>query len=117
MLNVLTKLLGTARTATGLNPVPFQTQGYADALPALTYSFYCSTDDGAKAQYRFLTRVHAKTYQECLELSQKLSSALVTVGDEAREGLVIEGNGGGSLIDTETGTPQQINYYDVKARS
>lgn len=117
MLEILKKLLGIAKDATGIEPVPFQTDTYKDELPALTYSFYCSTDDGAKAQYRFLTRVHAKSYQECLELSGKLSQALVTIGDETKEGLVIEGNGGGSLVDTQTGIPQQITYYDVKARS
>lgn len=117
MLETLKKLLGIVRDATGIEPVPFQTESYKDALPALTYSFYCSTDDGAKAHYRFLTRVHAKNYQECLEISEKLSSALVTLGDETLEGLVIAGNGGGSLVDTETGIPQQINYYDIKARS
>lgn len=117
MLDILTTLLGIAKDATGINPVPFQTESYAENLPALTYSFYCSTDDGAKAQYRLLTRVHAKSYQECLELSGKLSQALVTLGDETNAGLVIAGNGGGSLVDSETGIPQQITYYDITARS
>ena len=46
-----------------------------------------------------------------------MADALVSVGDETRDGLVVEANGGGSLIDEDTNTPQQITYFDILSRS
>lgn len=114
---LLYSLLDAVKDATGINPAPFQTPSYADNLPAITYSFYASSDDGAKAQYRFLVRVHAKDYEQCLELSDAVSKALITTGDETRFGCSIDGNGGGSLVDEETNIPQQIQYFDITTRS
>lgn len=117
MTEILYSLLDAVKDATGINPAPFQTKDYADSLPAITYSFYCSNDNGATARYRFLTRVHAKSYQQCLEIAAKLSDALTTVGDSTRFGCSIKGNGGGSLVDEETNIPQQIQYFDITSRS
>lgn len=115
-MKVLPSLLGIVNDATGIQAVPFQTTDYAENLPAITYSFYSTNNNGQVEHFRFMTRIHAKSYQECVELSQQLSDALVTYGDETIDGLSIKGNGGGSLIDAETGIPQQINYYDITVR-
>ena len=48
---ILYSLLDAVKGATGINPAPFQTSNYGEHLPAITYSFYCSNDNGAVSQY------------------------------------------------------------------
>lgn len=114
---ILYSLLDAVKDATGINPVPFQTSEYGEHLPAITYSFYCSNDNGAVSQYRFLVRVHAKKYEQSLEIMNAISKALVTTGDDTRFGCSIDGNGGGSMLDAENNIPQQIQYFDITTRS
>lgn len=116
-MNVLISLLGAVKDTTGVNPVPFLTDSYESQLPAITYSFYRTQDTGAVSQYRFLVRTHAKTYEQAIELADKVNNALVTVGDNTKFDCVIAGNGGGSLLDTTAKIPQQILYFDVLTRS
>lgn len=117
MTDILIYLLDVIQGVTGVEPQPFQTEKYGKNLPAITYSFYTMTDSGAVASYRLLVRVHGSTYEQCVSLTDSIRKALVTVGDEYRNGCSITGNGGGSLIDNETGIPQQISYFDITTRS
>lgn len=112
---ILESLLGAIKAATGIAPQAYQTDKVGK--PAITYSFYRASDDGAVARYRLQTRAFARTHKEALELEEKLTDSLVTLGDETKWGCCISSNGGGALIDTESNTPQIITYFDIIQRS
>lgn len=112
---VLENLLRVIEEATAIAPRAFQTDKVGE--PSIVYSFYRASDNGAVAQYRLQLRVFGRTMSEAAELEQKASKALITVGDETSFGCSIESNGGGSMIDAETNTPQLITYFDVVSRS
>ena len=111
-MEILITLLGLIKKATGLDATPF----YTGDNPAITYSFYRTQGDGAKGRYRLQIRTHAKSLEQAITLSEQITDGLVTLGDETRDGLRIEANGGGSLLDVETNTPQQITYFDILAK-
>lgn len=112
---ILESLLGAIKEATGIAPQAYQTD--KAGKPAITYSFYRASDDGAKAQYRLQTRVFARTQSEALTIEEKISDSLVTLGDSTKWGCSISSNGGGALIDADTNTPQILTYFDVIKRS
>ena len=112
---ILESLLGAIKAATGIAPQAYQTDKVGK--PAITYSFYRASDDGAVARYRLQTRAFARTQNEALELEEKLTDSLVTLGDETKWGCCISSNGGGALIDAESNTPQIITYFDIIQRS
>lgn len=116
-METLITLLGLVQKASGLEAsaiTPFYTPDCGS--PAITYSFYSTVSDGAKSRYRFQVRVHAKTLEQAITLSEDIKKALVSLGDEPTSGLMIEANGGGSLLDEETNTPQQLIIYDILAK-
>lgn len=115
MTNVLKTLLGVVTDACGVAPDFAQTSKVGRR--AVTYTFYRSLDDGAVASYRLQLRFFAPTLAECAEMEAATTGALATAGDSTLEGLSIQANGGGAMLDTETNTPQLITYYDITARS
>lgn len=112
---ILESLLRAIKDATSVAPQAFQTEKVGE--PAITYSFYRATDNGAVAQYRLQVRCFGRTMKEAVEMEESISSALVTLGDETKFGCTIESNGGGSMIDSETNTAQILTYFDVTSRS
>lgn len=53
-----------------------------------------------------------------MEIENSVADLLVSIGDEERfNTLSIQVNGGGTLLDEQTGLPQLITYYDITARS
>lgn len=116
-MDTLMSLLGAIEDATSIVPQAFLTDRYGEELPAITYSYYRASDDGAVARWRLQTRVHARTYQECIEIEAKLASALVTLGDSTQFGCSISSNGGGTLVDEEADVPQLLTYFDITKRS
>ena len=111
---ILESLLGAIQQATGIAPSAYQTSTVGQ--PAITYSFYRATDNGAVVTYRLQTRVFARTQEKALEIEQEITDSLVTLGDETRFGCSISSNGGGALIDADTNTPQVLTYFDVVAK-
>ncbi|MBM6776024.1 hypothetical protein H7U34_01840 [Collinsella tanakaei] len=111
---VLDSLLGAIKDATSIAPQAFQTDSVGK--PAITYSFYRATDNGAVAQWRLQVRVFGRNMREAVEIEEKLSDALVTLGDETRFGCSIESNGGGSMIDSDTNTAQMLTYFDITCK-
>ena len=116
-MDILLHLLELVKEATGIDAVPFLSSSTGNKLPAITYEFYRFSNNGAVSQYRFLTRIHSKSLEQSLDLSDKLNKTLVSLGDETSKGLLIKGNGGGSLLDDATNIPQVINYFDIVVRS
>lgn len=112
---ILESLLGAIKEATGIAPSAYKTAKAGE--PAITYSFYRASDNGAVARYRLQTRVFARTQEEAIDLEERLSDSLVTVGDETKWGCSISSNGGGALLDADTNTPQALTYFDVVAKS
>lgn len=112
----LKTILTAIKEATGINPVAFSITDETP-IPAISYTFYRDGDNGAAASYRLQTRITAPDYATAIGLEEKLVDCLVCVGDEHRFGCSIEANGGGSLLDLETGNPQIINYFDLVSRS
>ena len=112
---ILSSLLGAIQQATGIAPQAYQTSTVGQ--PAITYSFYRASDNGAVATYRLQIRVFAKTQEQAFEIEQKITDSLVTLGDSTKYGCSISSNGGGALIDADTNTPQIITYFDVVAKS
>lgn len=112
---ILSSLLGAIQQATGIAPQAFQTDRVGQ--PAITYSFYRATDNGAVAGYRLQCRFFGTTLEQAADMEQKATDALVTLGDETNFGCSISSNGGGALIDADTNTPQILTYYDVVTRS
>lgn len=112
---ILENLLGAIEDATSIAPRAFQTDKVGQ--PAIVYSFYRSADNGAVAQCRLQIRVFGRTMKEAIQLEEKVTDSIVTLGDETKWGCSIESNGGGTMIDAETNTAQLIVYYDVTSRS
>lgn len=112
---ILSSLLGAIQQATGIAPQAYQTSTVGK--PAITYSFYRATDNGAVVTYRLQTRVFAKTQEQALEIEQQVRDSLVTLGDSTNFGCSITSNGGGALNDADTNTPQVITYFDVVAKA
>lgn len=112
---ILESLLGAIQQATGIAPQAFQTDKVGK--PAIVYSYYRASDNGAVAQYRLQIRCFGRTMREAMELEEKVSSALVTIGDERVFECSIDSNGGGSMIDADTNTAQLLTYYDVTTKS
>ena len=112
---ILSSLLGAIQQATGLAPSAYQTDRVGQ--PAITYSFYRVSDNGAVAQYRLQVRVFGRTQVEALEIEEKIADSLVTLGDGTKFGCSISSNGGGALMDADTNTPQVLTYFDVTTRS
>lgn len=111
---VLDSLLGAIEDATGIAPKAFQTDEVGK--PAIVYSYYRATDNGAVAQWRLQVRVFGRTMREAVETEEKVSDALVTLGDDTRFGCSIESNGGGSMIDSDTNTAQMLTYFDITCK-
>lgn len=111
---ILESLLGAIQQATGIAPQAYMTD--KAGKPAITYSFYRATDNGAVATYRLQTRVFGKTQEQAIEVEQKITDSLVTLGDSTKFGCSISSNGGGALLDAETNTPQVLTYFDVVAK-
>jgi hypothetical protein len=112
----LRNLLSVVKESTGIQPTAFSSQ-QINSLPAINYSFYRASDNGAVATYRLQTRTVGKDFAQTIELEQKVVDCLVTLGDSTNCGCVIAHNGGGSLEDENTGLPQLIDYFDITARS
>lgn len=112
---ILEGLLGAIKSATGIAPQAYQTDKVGE--PAITYSFYRSSDNGAVARYRLQVRAFGRTQEEALSIEERVTDALVTPGDSTRWGCSISSNGGGALIDADTNTPQALTYFDVVAKS
>jgi hypothetical protein len=111
MINI-TKLLSLMEDATGITPQAFEINDI-DNLPAMSYTIYRASNDGIKSVWRLQTRITANTAYEALTLDQQLSSHLTTVGDETKEEMVIEQNGGGTMREPALGLPQVFSYFDI----
>lgn len=110
------KILGLIEEGTGLKPQAFAIDSVKD-LPAMSYRIYRTSDNGSKSQWRLECRITAKTLASLLELEERLKDSLVTVADTVKCGCSIAVNGGGTLLDANTGYPQQITYFDLTTRS
>lgn len=114
-METLKNILAIIRQATGISPQAFETD-LKSGLPAITYNFYRTVDNGAVAQYRLQTRVTAQSFTQAMGIEKKLTDALITIGDEYKANCSIQSNGGGTLIDEETNYPQVINYFDITTK-
>lgn len=108
----LKQLLDGIEEATGIHPTAFNTTDI-NTIPAINYLCYRASDNGAKEQWRFQTRVTARTYEQALHIEDLLTKSLVTLGDNTNHGCVIRVNGGGTLEDEATGFPQIMTYFDL----
>lgn len=115
-MRTLTTILSTMEKATGLKPSPFFVS--AEDVPAIVYEYYRTNDDAAVAINRLMVRSVGTTLEEALDLEEKVVGALCTMGDETLgDVLSVEVNGGGSMLDSNTGYPQQITYFQITDRS
>lgn len=114
-METLKNILALMKQATGISPQAFETD-LKSGLPAITYNYYRTVDNGAVAQYRLQTRVTAQSFAQAMGLEKKLTDALITVGDSTKCDCSIQSNGGGTLIDEETNYPQVINYFDITTK-
>ena len=112
---ILENLLVVIKDVTNITPQAYQTN--IVGKPAITYSFYRTSDNGAVVQWRLQVRIFARTQLEAIQLEETICNSLVTIGDETKWGCSISSNGGGSLLDVETNTPQILIYFDITARS
>lgn len=110
----LKQFLAEIEKATGIKPTAFQTT-QIQALPAINYTIYPSSNDGIKTTWRLQTRIVADDLASALGLYKKLET-LTTVADETKGGNLVEINGGGTLLDEETNIPQLLTYFDITNR-
>lgn len=111
----LEEILTAVEQETSIAPTAFNSR-IENHIPAINYTLYRASDDGAVAQWRLQIRITAETFQEVMDIEGKVRDLLTTVGDEYKYNCVIHINGGGTLEDEMTGYPQQLIYFDVITR-
>lgn len=103
------------QVAEGVEVCPFGTQTNKEAI---CYSYEPYSDDGAVAENRLEVRIISRTVGRAESLKQKVINALVTVGDNPKNGyLACYLNGGGSLWDVDTQMTQIILYFYITTKS
>lgn len=112
----LREILSAIEEATGIKPKAFAIKDI-DRLPAMSYTIYRASDNGSKEQWRLQTRITAKSLAEALDMERKLTDALCTIGDETIAGCSIEVDGGGTILEEQSGLPQQLTYFDITTKS
>ena len=116
-VDTLRSLRSAICSATGIEPQPFSSTSIQH-LPAISYTYYIVGDNAVIADWRFEIRITAQSLDEVLEIEEKITDTLTTLGDEEKLGaLKIEVSGGGSLEDEQTRLPQQFIFYDIRTRS
>lgn len=110
----LKQFLADVEKATGIKPTAFQIKTI-QALPAINYTIYPSSNDGIKTTWRLQTRIVADDLASALGVYKKLET-LTTVADETKGGNLVEINGGGTVLDPDTQLPQLLTYFDITNR-
>ena len=114
-MDFLKQILSAIKETCGVQPEAFETYSI-DSLPAITYTANRQSDNGAVETWRLEIRATADTLLEALEIDRKISTLLVTVGDEPQFGCnPIVQNGGGVM--NPLGKSQAIAYYDITKKS
>lgn len=114
MMNEVIKILTDAMSALSVPVIPLSADITDDSI---SYRFYTTSHDGVKEQIRLEIRINTKKISRAEEIKTLLLSTLVTKGDEPRNGyLSCEVNGGGQLIDEETGLVQTIVYFTISRK-
>lgn len=112
----LKDLLSIIADATGVKPQAFAIRDI-EMLPAMSYTIYRASDNGSREQWRMQTRITAKSLAEALDIERKLTDALCSIGDGTIAGCSIEVNGGGTMLEQQSGLPQQLTYFDITTKS
>lgn len=100
---------------TGIAPTMFSSRIESN-VPCINYDIYRDAYNGALSEWRMELRITAETFQEVIEIEEKVCS-ICTLGDEGKLGcLHIEVNGGGTLEDESTGYPQQLIYFEIYSK-
>ena len=110
------QVIATITSAAGSIPVkPYGTNTNEEAV---CYAFSPISDDGAVSVRRLELRIISRTIAGTEGIRQSLINALVTVGDEPKNGyLSCYLNGGGSLWDNNQQMIHTILYFYITTKS
>ena len=98
--------------------VPVRPYGTDVVEECVCYTWTPQTDDGAVAVGRLELRIITRTVAKAEQLRKSLLSALVTIGDNPKNGyLSCNQNGGGSLWDDNIKMTHNILYLYITTKS
>ena len=111
---MITDIVTALKTATSLPVYPFWTDELKECI---VYEWTPRSDDGSKQNAQLMVRIKTKTMASAESLASAVKTALISLGDEKKNGAWCQQNGGGTLKDATTGFIDYIMYFDLVFRS
>ena len=111
---MITDIVSALESATSLDVHPFWTDELKECI---VYEWTPRSDDGSKQNAQMMIRIKTKTMERAEELALAVKGALISLGDEKKNGAWCKQNGGGTLKNEATGFIDYIMYFDLVYRS
>jgi len=111
---MITDIVSALESATSLRVFPFWTDELKECI---VYEWTPRSDDGSKQNAQLMIRIKTKTMARAESLAKKVKEALISLGDERKNGAWCKQNGGGTLKNEATGFIDYIMYFDLIYRS
>ena len=111
---MITDLVSALESATSLRVYPFWTDELKECI---VYEWTPRSDDGSKQNAQLMVRIKTKTMANAEAYAIAVKNALISLGDEQKNGAWCKQNGGGTLKNDSTGFIDYIMYFDLTFRS
>ena len=111
---MITDIVSALESATSLRVYPFWTDEFKECI---VYEWTPRSDDGSKQNAQLMVRIKTKSMARAEALQKKVKEALLSLGDEKKNGAWCKQNGGGTLKNEATGFIDYIMYSDLVFRS
>ena len=111
---MITDIVSALESATSLRVYPFWTDELKECI---VYEWTPRSDDGSKQNAQLMIRIKAKSMARAESIAKAVKNAILSLGDEKKNGAWCKQNGGGTLKNEATGFIDYIMYFDLVFRS
>ena len=111
---MITDIVSALESATSLRVYPFWTDELKECI---VYEWTPRSDDGSKQNAQLMIRIKTKSMARAESIAKAVKNAILSLGDEKKNGAWCKQDGGGTLKNEATGFIDYIMYFDLVFRS
>ena len=111
---MITDIVSALESATSLRVYPFWTDELKECI---VYEWTPRSDDGSKQNAQLMIRIKTKSMARAESIAKAVKNAILSLGDEKKNGAWCKQNGGGTLKNEATVFIDYIMYFDLVFRS